>query len=241
MKRRHRTILDWTIPIVLLVALSVPFWTGDLDLRVAARYYEAGEGWPRGGEPPWSHLYHYGVIPAWIVALSALGVFVASFRRTGLRRHRRGAIFLVLVMAIGPGVVVNDVYKENWGRPRPKDLTVFGGEREYVEPLVKSPRENGNSFASGHAATGFYLLTPYFLLRRRAKWRSAGVLALGLAYGSLVGLARMIQGAHFLSDVLWALGFVYLTGLALFYLLRLDHERVARSAGRNSAPASFFK
>jgi membrane-associated PAP2 superfamily phosphatase len=44
--------------------------------------------------------------------------------------------------------------------------------------------------------------------------------ALGLGYGSLVGLARMLQGAHFLSDVLWALGFVYLTALASFYLLR---------------------
>jgi membrane-associated PAP2 superfamily phosphatase len=222
MKPRHLIILDWTIPVVLLIGLSLPFWTGDLDLRVAGRFYTPGQGWPHGSDQPWSFLYHYGVVPAWVLALSALGVFLASLGRARMRSHRRGAIFLVLVMAIGPGVVVNDIYKENWGRPRPKDLTVFGGQRDYVEPLVKGPREHGESFASGHAATGFYLLTPYFLLRRRSPRRAAGVLALGLVYGSLMGLARIIQGAHFLSDVLWALGFVYLTGLALFYLLRLD-------------------
>jgi membrane-associated PAP2 superfamily phosphatase len=221
MKPQYTAILDWTIPIALLIGLSIPFWIGDLDLTVASRFYAPGAGWPRGGEQPWRFLYHFGVIPAWVLALSALAVFLASFRSTRLRPHRRGAAFLVLVMAVGPGLVVNDIYKENWGRPRPKDLTAFGGDRAYVEPLVKSPREYGNSFASGHAATGFYLLTPYFLLRRRSKMQAVCVLGAGLGYGSLVGLARMTQGAHFLSDVLWALGFVYLTALAFFYLLRL--------------------
>jgi membrane-associated PAP2 superfamily phosphatase len=230
-KRATATTLDWAIPVVVLVGLSVPFWTGDLDVSVARRYHEPGAGWPRGGDSPWDFLYHYGVIPAWVVSVSALVVFLASFRRTRLRVHRRAAAFLVLVMVVGPGLVVNNLYKENWGRPRPRDLVVFGGERDYVAPLVKSPREHGNSFVSGHAATGFYLLTPYFLLRRRARARALAVLAVGLAYGSLMGLARMIQGAHFLSDVLWALGFVYLTALAFFYLLRLDRDGPAAPPG----------
>jgi lipid A 4'-phosphatase len=119
-------------------------------------------------------------------------------------------------------VFVNDIFKEQWGRPRPRDMVQFGGTREYVEPLIKSPPEHGGSFASGHAATGFYLLTPYFLLRRRTPGRAAIVFACGIAYGTLVGIARIAQGAHFLSDVLWALGLVYLTALTLFYLLRLD-------------------
>jgi membrane-associated PAP2 superfamily phosphatase len=122
-------------------------------------------------------------------------------------------------MVIGPGIIVNDVFKENWGRPRPRDLVEFGGDRAYVKPWIKSSKEMGGSFASGHAATGFYLLTPYFLVRARRKAAAAGLVAVGLAYGTVVGLARVAQGAHFLSDVLWALGFVYLTGLALFYLM----------------------
>jgi len=39
-----------------------------------------------------------------------------------------------------------------------------------------------------------------------------------------MGVARMVQGGHFPSDVLWAGGMVYLVGLSLYYLLRLDQE-----------------
>ena len=228
MTRSERAILDWTIPVVLLVAMSIPFWTGDLDLQVARTFYEPGTGWAHGGEPLWRGLHHYGVIPAWILSLGALGVLLVSLVRPALRRHRRAAAFLVLVMMVGPGIVVNTVYKDRWGRPRPRDLAEFGGQREHVKPFVKSPHEYGKSFPSGHAATGFYLLTPYFLLRRRARGRALFVLATGIGYGSLMGIARMAQGAHFLSDILWALGFIYLTALAMFYLLRLDRLDEAR-------------
>lgn len=224
MKFGRAALLDWVLPVVVLVGLTVPFWTTGLDASVAGRFYTPEIGWEHKDDQPWSLLYHYGVIPAWVVAVSALVVFLASFRMRRAKPHRRAAIFLVLVMAVGPGILVNDVFKKNWGRPRPKDLVVFGGDRDYVEPWVKSPRERGNSFASGHAATGFYLLTPYFLLRRRStKWAVVFV-ALGLLYGSLIGLARMVQGAHFLSDVLWALGFVYLSAAAFYYLLRPDRD-----------------
>jgi membrane-associated PAP2 superfamily phosphatase len=37
----------------------------------------------------------------------------------------------------------------------------------------------------------------------------------GLVYGCIMGMARIIQGGHFLSDVLWSAGFVYLTALVL--------------------------
>ncbi len=225
MPRTARTaILDWMIPAVLLIALSIPFWSSDLDVRVARHLYVPEAGWPVGSEPLWRFLKYYGVVPAWIIALGALAVWIASFFKPVLRRARRGAMFLVFVMVIGPGVLVNDVFKEQWGRPRPRDLVEFGGPRDYVAPLVKSPRDHGGSFASGHAATGFYLLVPYFLLRRHRPGRAAAVFATGLAYGGLVGYARIAQGAHFLSDVLWALGIVYMTAVAFFYLLRLHRD-----------------
>ena len=49
-------------------------------------------------------------------------------------------------------------------------------------------------------------------------------LAIGLSYGALLGLERMVLGGHFASDVVWSAGFVYLIGLALYYLLKLDRE-----------------
>lgn len=227
MRPSARTImLDWVLPAVLLVLLTIPFYLSDLDVRIARHFYVPGEGWPVGAEPLWRSLKYYGVAPAWIIGVAALGVWMASFLKNSLRRLRRGAMFLVFVMTIGPGVLVNDVFKEQWGRPRPKDLVEFAGQRDYVPPLVKSPRENGGSFASGHAAMGFYLLVPYFLLRRRHPVQAAGVFVVGIVYGSMVGYARMAQGAHFLSDVIWSLAIVYFTAVFFFYLFRL--QRVAQ-------------
>jgi lipid A 4'-phosphatase len=219
---RRAIVLDWMIPIVLLVALTIPFYRTDLDMRLAHHFYVPGHGFPVGGETLWLWLKHYGVIPPIALACGALGVFLASFRQPRLRPRRRDALFLVLVMALGPGLVVNNVFKENWGRPRPRDMVEFGGKRDYVPPLVMSPREYGASFMSGHAATAFYLLTPFLLLRRRSPWKAAAMFALGILYGTLMGYALIAQGAHFLSDIVWALGVVYLTGLALFYLMRLQ-------------------
>jgi membrane-associated PAP2 superfamily phosphatase len=216
--------LDWAIPLVLLLALTIPFWVTDFDKSFSARFYDSDSGWPRGGQQPWAFCKHYGVIPAWMLSLSALVLLFVSVRVRRLVPHRKACLFLVLVMIAGPGVLVNTVFKENWGRPRPKDIVEFGRPRQYVEVWVKNTPSGGNSFASGHAASAFYILTPYFLFRRRRKGWAALFLGLGLTYGSLVGIARILQGAHFLSDVLWAAGFVYLSGLVFFYMLRLDKD-----------------
>jgi membrane-associated PAP2 superfamily phosphatase len=43
----------------------------------------------------------------------------------------------------------------------------------------------------------------------------------------------MIQGGHFLTDVIWSGVLVYLAGLALYHLFRLDREGLppVRQAG----------
>jgi membrane-associated PAP2 superfamily phosphatase len=222
MKKRTFVALDWLIPGLILIVLTVMFWVTDLDLHVERMFYEPSSGWVHKDDQPWNALYQYGVVPAWIVSLSALAILVASIWLRRFVSHRRVCAFLVLVMVVGPGLLVNEVFKKHWGRPRPRDVYEFAGDREFVSVWIKSPAQNGNSFASGHASTGFFLFTPYFFLRNgRKKW-AVFFLALGVSYGSLVGLARMIQGAHFLSDIVWAAGFVYLSGLAFYYALRFD-------------------
>lgn len=222
MSKRTKILLDWLIPVVVLIGLTIPFWVTDVDLSVEARFFDPAGGWIHGDDQPWDALYHYGVIPAWVVSVSALAVLIASLWVRRFAAHRRVAAFLVLVMIIGPGLLVNEVFKKNWGRPRPRDVFEFAGDRAYVPVWTKSPPENGNAFASGHASTGFYLIAPFFFLRGRRNRLALLFLVVGLLYGSWIGLARMIQGAHFLSDVVWAAGFVYLSCLGTFYSLRLD-------------------
>lgn len=219
--------LDFAVPLVILVAGTAVFWVTDLDLTLQARFFVPGDGWPVGREQPWRGLYDFGVIPAWVLALGALGALVTSVWRPRYVRHRRTAWYFVLAMAIGPGLIVNNVFKQHWGRPRPKDLAVFESPqaKPYVRVWVKGPPERGNSFASGHAATAFFVMTPFLVLRRRSPRAAVAFLVAGLAYGTLMGTARMAQGAHFASDAFWAAGFVYLSSLAIYYALGLDGER----------------
>ena len=64
----------------------------------------------------------------------------------------------------------------------------------------------------------------FFLYRRRNGWALAFLL-LGLFAGCLIGMARMAAGGHFASDVIWAGGFVYFTGLIARRDLSLQHAR----------------
>jgi membrane-associated PAP2 superfamily phosphatase len=131
-------------------------------------------------------------------------------------------VFLALMLALGPGLVVNGILKPNWGRPRPGQVQEFGGELDFVDAweFGEGPSGISKSFPSGHASMGFYLMAPAFLLyRRHPKWALA-FLGLGLAGGLAVGLGRIAQGQHFPSDVLWAGGLVYLVGTVLAYIFQ---------------------
>ncbi|HCX59124.1 MAG TPA: PAP2 family protein, partial [Candidatus Cloacimonas sp.] len=66
-------------------------------------------------------------------------------------RNRKLYLFLVLAMIIGPGIIVNSALKENWGRPRPRDVEQFGGRYAYEAPLEIDLSSPGKSFPCGHA------------------------------------------------------------------------------------------
>jgi len=150
-----------------------------------------------------------------------------SFFSERVRPDRMAALFVVVLLALGPGLIVNTVFKDHWGRPRPADIVQFGGTETYRSFWHFGSPDQGRSFPSGHAAVGFFLMAPFFVLRRRAPGWARRAMAAGILYGSLMGLGRMIQGGHFMTDVIWSGCMVYFTGLFLYYLFRLDREGFA--------------
>lgn len=213
---------DFALPLLVLLTLTVLCRLTDLDIQLQRSFYRAGEGWVDKDFWLWQLLYHAGMVPGILLGLAGLGCLLAGFKVQGLRRYRRPALFLLLLLVIGPGLLVNTVFKENWGRPRPKHVVEFGGDRQFLPVWQKGVAGEGNSFASGHASIGFYTLAPFFILRRRQRRKARLVFAAGCCYGALMGVGRMAQGGHFFSDVVWAWGFVYLAGMLLYYLLRPD-------------------
>lgn len=112
---------------------------------------------------------------------------------------RRVAAFLLCSLAVGPGLVVNLILKDSWGRPRPSTIREFGGGDIYVPPLVMSDQCDRNcSFSSGHGALGFWPVA--LALLAPPAWRPVAVAA-AVVFGAMVGFVRIAQGGHFLSDV----------------------------------------
>jgi len=211
-------------PAVFLLSMTLLFRVTDLDMQLAALFYDPASGWPLGGEFPWLQLYRYGYWPALVLACGSL-LFLVFSLASGMRRTwRKPALFFVLLMLLGPGLVVNVVFKDNWDRPRPREIQAFGGEKPFLPVWQKGKGTSSHSFPSGHASMAFYLFSPFFILRRSRPKAARIVLILGLGYGMLMGVARMAQGGHFASDILWAAGFVYFCGLILEFLLRSDKE-----------------
>jgi membrane-associated PAP2 superfamily phosphatase len=172
--------------------------------------------------PLFVFLYDWGVQPALIIAAVAILVIIGGFFSAGWRRWRKITGYFLLVLIVGPGIIVNAVLKEHWLRPRPRDIVEFGGGHQFERVWQYDALSGGKSFPSGHASMGFCLLGLYFVARAlRQRWAIlAALCALGL--GLLLGLARIAQGGHFASDVLWSAGVCYFVALGLCYAMRLQ-------------------
>lgn len=187
------------------------------DLAVSAHYYRPGVGFYLDHEP-WVQAVYRGVPRLVAVAASGLllALLLAWIVRTPYWRAQRGPLaYLLLTLALGPGLIVNVVLKDHWGRPRPVQITQFGGHEHYVAPTIPSA-QHGHSFPSAHAAAAFYLMSfGWAVPRRRRLWWTLGLLA-----GAGVGYVRIVQGAHFLSDIIFAGLVVWLTAALLARWMR---------------------
>ena len=91
--------------------------------------------------------------------------------------------------------------KRRTGTPQRASSRVTGGTQQFTRAAVMTDQCNNNcSFVSGHVACGFFLASLMLVDRRRkVAWAVVGVLS-----GLTIGFARLADGAHWLSDVLWA-------------------------------------
>jgi membrane-associated PAP2 superfamily phosphatase len=239
---RIRTILEWVVPLALAVTITLWVrWSG-FDLAAQDWIHRVGGGdWRLGEHPFWKWLYYGGPATAAIVVFGTMGLFAWSWRKVALRPWRKVMGFLILSGIIGPGVITNAVVKEYWGRPRPRELVNFGGRSEFEPVLSYDGASEGLSFPCGHATMGFYFLAFYFLVRGRRQDLAQVILVSSLTIGGLMGIARMTQGAHFFSDVVWAAVVCWYTPLILAKAFRLDRSLVAITSSESSPTPLLLK
>ena len=190
--------------VLLLFAVFIFTVWPEIDLWFSLLFY-SGSGFFPANEvgfvksvyygTPWAGRALFGT--AMIIVLIAL----AAPHQISRRVWRRSAA-VVTVVVLGIGLLVHTVLKDGMGRPRPRDVSVFAGPTSFVPTFMPSNFCNTNcSFVSGHACVGFALMSIGMLgvRRRRIFWFQTGIF-----FGSLIGLVRIAQGGHFLSDIIFA-------------------------------------
>jgi lipid A 4'-phosphatase len=216
---RTRWPVFW--PLAVLGLLTLAFRLTPLDLLISGWFYDAETAkWPWFFSAPCTAFYRLGIYPPFVLVSIGGGLMIAGRWIDGTDSLPRAGLFLVLLMVIGPGLIVNVGLKEYLGRARPHQVREFGGRYAYSPMGTPGPLEDGNSsFPSGHAAIAFYMMGPGFLVSRRRPGLAWKLFLGGAAYGVCMAATRVIQGGHFASDVIWAGGIVYLLGVILARLV----------------------
>ncbi len=191
----------------ILVALALLILTGalfalapELDLAAARLFLKNGAF--IGITPLGETLRTLGYQgPFWLLGLAFFGW---AARRLGFARipapSPRSLVFLVLTLAIGPGLLVNVGLKNHSHRPRPVQTVELGGKWDF-RPWYRfdGQCEKNCSVVSGEASSAFWTLGPALLAP--PPLRPSAVIA-ALTFGTSVAALRMAFGGHYLSDSL---------------------------------------
>jgi lipid A 4'-phosphatase len=185
-----------------------------LDLIANGAFYSPAHGFLLRDNAVFDAVHKYlGILAAALLTWAATIWLLAqrAHNKEKWRSRRPAALFLALSLLLGPGLMVNGVFKDHWGRARPGQVLQFGGSAHFSPPWVMSDQcEKNCSFVCGDASLGYVLVAIAFVSRRPRLWFAAG-----LVLGSALGLMRMGQGGHFLSDVIFSFYVVYFTAWAL--------------------------
>src|SRR5262245_26017756 len=161
----------------LYVALGIGVVTGvvfalypALDIAISALFFSSRY------EVFWLTAYavHGGwswVLPArkfsmWIVGALAAPAALALLLKLVLPGRSplisaRAAVFLLTTLLLGPGLVTNGLLKAYDGRPRPVEVTQFGGSEQFVPWWnVRGTCDANCSFVAGEPSGAFWTLAP---------------------------------------------------------------------------------
>ena len=210
-----------TFTLATIVFVGFP----ELDIWFSSLFFEKG----------YFFLYNNPavVIICWLAEviigiLSICLIVLLLIRGNPFAMNKKQVIYLLLVLIIGPGLVVNVVFKDQWGRARPGRIEEFGGIQKFTRALVISDQCQKNcAFVSGHASIGFYFVAFAFIWRAHRKKIITGA----ALYGGIIGLARIMRGVHYLSDIVFAFLFVYIIAFMIYEFMFIFPYR-------NKSPAS---
>jgi lipid A 4'-phosphatase len=206
---------------------------GSFDTDLSSRFFDWQSMLFTTGGQPWERHSR----DAARLIITAIGAVpgIAVFAKLALPHRRmfvsgRTALFMLLTLAIGPGVVANLVLKDHWHRARPIDILYFGGNDRFTawwDPDGTCP--NNCSFIAGEPSGAFWTMAAAAVAP--PQWQVAAYSA-AVIFGIALGVLRMAAGGHFFTDVVFAGVFMYLVLWTMHGLIfrwratRLDEDTI---------------
>jgi membrane-associated phospholipid phosphatase len=183
-----------------------------IDLGAASLFYESGRFVARGPVGDLWRRFFYDA-PYFLLVAFVMTAVAKYFGRVERGPRGRAIAFLLLTLALGPGLLVNGWLKEASHRPRPEQSQEFGGPWAFQPYFSFSGQCRSNcSFVSGEASMAAWTLAPALLAPPPAR---PYAVAAALLFTLATALLRMAFGGHYLSDVTFAALFTFIIVLAL--------------------------
>ena len=211
----------------LLMVAGVLLWvfqTTDIDRQIAHLFFdEQHRVFPLRRTWLYEDLLHHSAKQVTYLAVAAsLYVCYLGYRGALEWLPPRNALLAALGMLLIPLGITT--LKHLISRHCPWDIVDFGGYAPYLHLLDAPPPtiKAGVCFPAGHASTGLLWIVWGVALRPAGRGMARLGLLAGLLLGGVLGIARMAQGAHFLSHTLWSLWFAWAMSLGLAHVVAAD-------------------
>lgn len=221
-------------------AITAAFYNNTLPL---------GERFYLETDQPWLFLNEYNDIFEYFFYITLIPmIIVGAIKRKKwgfLLYYGLYAFFSVFTSVV---LFVNVIFKDLYGRPRPRQTFLWPNSENaemwdffsvWEPAFLKDPSliGKGVSFPSGHVAIVAAFIVFFFIfihpdfwaqIIQKGKYKTKILLfsffkwlglAISLIIGILTGIGRIIIGAHYASDVIWAFGMVYIINVLFYYLI----------------------
>ncbi|TYB89069.1 phosphatase PAP2 family protein [Oceaniovalibus sp. ACAM 378] len=235
------TCLQATVLLILLLTLASAVFVifPRLDLAIESLFASPMTPFLIKDLKVWQHVRTLMIVLTDGTVATTLTLMILAMPFSRLRIVRPRILgFMILVYAVVPGVLVNFLFKQHWGRARPRDILEFGGAAHFSPPLQIADQCRGNcSFVSGETSALFTVATLMVLIfvPQLPKHLRRGATALIVAVATFGSGLRVAFGAHFASDVIFA-ALIATGATVVLYMIagmdRLDSPFVKQGARR---------
>ena len=187
---------------LLIISISIIFFIfPTIDITVSGVFYKGGGSFFANSFDWNVYLLRKIILPfiaSVIVLVPVIGIPYCLFtKKNFLTLTLNNLSYLFLSSLLSLGIVVNVILKNLWGRVRPNDTIIFGGDQPFSIPWLKvSYCDHNCSFVSGDVSA-YTLLLALILVFSKPQFNKFAYLLI-----ILIGITRIMEGGHFFSDVI---------------------------------------